>query len=1384
MLGDRAKKFFYVHYNCRSKVLGMKINSIENHNFKPAFYGFKPVKNNLGLKEYEFNFPFDDANYECCLEIFKVKKDENTGDYRVVDIVENIDEPDGVLRLKSGSNKINLAASYCMAPNEAFAYHYKVKGNNWKDYSYQIDAGDVLDETDYGRNPHRIYNIVTENATNLTHGGAMKLVIADNFNAGYVYNPILFQKEYSLNKKLLQNAQTSVKNFSNKVGGTLAGIKQALDEGKFDGYSSIISLPIFTDDSLTPHSYWNKNCMQMAHSLGNINNYASLQRKMFAKGLNFVSDGAFVNEGLEGVHFANILKYGPKSPFYNWFKAEGLKDGPLLLGVFGKDTEHVSQKIVNSPYKYTQKANGIVKWSRNKDYNSAKPTYVQIFDDRLVSDELKNDTKNLISSYDILRTQNPYEINSHDDTVINYHFEINPETFHNNIQVLNEYNSTHSDKALMNKISGMRILDKFENFELEEKMDGGFYAWDANSDIAKLNFSTTHTDTIDLQNHSVKEREKIERLERNRMQVQDYVVKSGQYWTRKTADILRLNAAQNLKNINNKSSNQVYQLIKDNIKNEVFPKRLADNINEAVVRNVLNDNYYLPRREQFSDEKFDKQVLMGLMNLPLDTIEFGDNIVSAFASPYITKWATSDDEIGLSRYDLYKKGNPHLDDEYVRAYTETDKLYENEMSDFAQNILQEVGKKLSVKLKSGDDVTEYGKYVLPLLTTEIAKFAVIKSLKPDAKVFVDKNTGEIGYDYNELKDFHLQSLKIFSTSPEYEARSLIHKIKSGINKISSKDKEILVAALTKSLEGTSVESFALADVIVDRAQAGLDWRIDASKDISDIDALRNRYNSFDFAWLQITDFWKKFTTAVLDENPNAYIVSEVTDEDDFYDPEKNENWKLHNAGIHDFSKYKDKYDIRRKMINEIKLTSIANYRHIFSAIPELFGKSFENGSDTMGWDRIPSAIYEKMIGQENYLQSSNLQSLLYSYTFAGNHDKPRALHCLALDMGLFYADLNNSNNYDYRKRAYKVLTAEENDNNVTGDKVNKFNYKNYSPKAIAMGEAMKRGLYGVVNNWYETKKISEERKNILITLLSKSISDLAKGSYCGENFAADGFGVKPIDINLDSVITQAQKTYGLQLSKDERAELFDKSFEIVMKPAMQKLDGIMQFLVALPGKPTLYSGDELASTGYESKTKNIYVQNRNYIHNEWLKTKQFVKDFNEKIENTMALRSRPELDALNNGAPFTLRKQTTTNGLTISALLHQNTDGKMAISLFNPYGLNRNPDGEYNPEKVWLNEINLDAEDKTNKIGLRGGLRAGTVFRNADVRDKSEYIVRSENGRYFIKRHIDGHDADIEINDATLNLYYVPNNSKVAFTGKIDYKPMSGMIVAAYGKSL
>ena len=1363
----------------------MRINSIDK-NIVPelSFQGYKRNKDDLGNRVYEFNFPYDEENYDCYLEVFEVKEDKN-GNYKVVDILPNLDTQDGIFKLSKGLNVVNLSNSYSINKDTPFAYHYKLLHKNGVNPAYYVDAGEVIDNRK-NKGEHEIYNLVTQKGSNLSHGGSMKLVVLDNFNAGYVYNPKLFAGKYILeDDSILKKAMKSNKHFSNKIGGTMAGLERALDDGKLDGYSSIISLPIFTDDSLSPHAYWNKNCMQMALSLGNINNYTSLKKKMFAKGMNFVSDGAFVNEGLEGVHFKNMLKWGEKSPYFNWFKAQGLKSGPLTLGVFGKGQEFISHKIVNSPYDYVQNEDGIVSIRRNKEYDKKRPTYIQIFDTRLASDSQIKDKKNLIKSYDILNTDNPYEINTHNDTVINYSFEINPETYNDNIKRLNEYNKHHDYIIRMNDINGTRFLGKFENFELEEKFESGFETWDANADIAKLNYTGSHAVTEELKNYIGDEKlEKAEDLTRDNIAVQDYAVTSGVYWTQKTKDILTLHTAQNLRKIND-DPQKAFKQIQKKIDEGVFPKRLEYNFNEDIVKNILDGQYKSDRK--FYDYPFKEQVKMGLMNFPLDAIELGDNIVGVLATPYISKRASHEDEIGVSRYDLYKKGNPHLTNEYKRGYENTQNLYDNEMSAFALDILERVQKHLSKEQKLSDDnnISLYGKYVLPMLTAEIAKFAVIKAVQPEAKVYVNKADGEIGYDYEALKDVHLQTLGIYGSSPEDEALSLISKIRSGISAIKDSDKELLADALVKSLKDTNVHSFALADMIVDRSQSGLDWRIDAIKDIADVEALRNESTDFNYTWQKITDFWKKFTNKILETNPNAYIVSELTDE---YDLHKIGNGKLS-------KRYTDDLDARQKLLRESGLTALANYRYFFTNITKIFGKQFEKGGgmEFAVDEELPKQIHNIMIGKEdNYLKSSDLNSLLYSYTFISNHDKPRPLHCFAMDMDQFFADLNDENNYRYRERAYRIIKDRLFDgdgNRLTAEEVNNFDYSSVSPKAIAMADTMIRGFGDTLKELAKNKKDFRDNQSKIYTAVAKSISDLANGQFLNKTFSADAFGVKPFDIVIDTIITQAQAKYGLSLEEKQIKELKNAVFETILEPAFSKLYGAMSFLVGLPGKPTLFSGDDLGATGYEDKTKNIHLQNRNYIHNEWLDdgNKGFIKNYYDKLNNLMAMRSRVELDALNNGAPFTLPLQKAfENGraTSISAILRQNTDGKMAISLFNTAGMSHMPNEKFEPEKhqIYLNNncIVLDENNNTNNIGIKGGLKTGTKFVNAN-NSNDIYKVFKENDRYVLK-HEDG--SPICISDALTVLYHVPEvNNKVAFTGRINYKPQTQFVVNAYASA-
>ena len=385
-----------------------------------------------------------------------------------------------------------------------------------------------------------------------------------------------------------------------------------------------------------------------------------------------------------------------------------------------------------------------------------------------------------------------------------------------------------------------------------------------------------------------------------------------------------------------------------------------------------------------------------------------------------------------------------------------------------------------------------------------------------------------------------------------------------------------------------------------------------------------------------------------------------------------------------------------------------------------------------------------MIGGEDYLRTSNLNSLQYSYTFIGNHDKPRALHCYALDMDMFFTDLTDIKNFDMRKRAYKVL-EDKFFEDIDDRSVNKYNFADVSPKAIAMAETMRTGFIETLNDLRNSDDYFAKHYDEIFVAVSRSISDLANGRYLGKNFESDAFGVKPFDVTIDAIFKQAKQEHGLNISK--ATVLKEKMFQQITEPAYTKLLGAMKYLVALPGKPTLFAGDDLGATGYEEKTKNIYLQNRGYIHNEWKDEKAFIKKYYNELKSVMALRSRPELEALNNGAIYTLPLQKTHNNMNISAILRQNTEGKMAVSLFNTAGIHHNQNEMYHPETVYLDSIKLDSNNE--KIGIKGGLKEGVVFYNANNAD-DKYYVHKYNDNYYIEHH---DKSPIKIDDSTLILY-------------------------------
>ena len=390
-------------------------------------------------------------------------------------------------------------------------------------------------------------------------------------------------------------------------------------------------------------------------------------------------------------------------------------------------------------------------------------------------------------------------------------------------------------------------------------------------------------------------------------------------------------------------------------------------------------------------------------------------------------------------------------------------------------------------------------------------------------------------------------------------------------------------------------------------------------------------------------------------------------------------------------------------------------------------------------------------------------------------------------MGLFYTDLmdnNSAKDFEYRRKAYQVINDKYLDY-ISDNEVNRYDFSRVSPKAVAMADAIRPAFINVLNEYrskYPDIFGSDENFNSVFIPISKAITDLANGVYKGETFDADAFGIKPIDVAVSMVLKQAKAEYGLSLPRgfDEKYE--NEVFEAVMTPALTKLLGIMKILVAIPGLPTLFDGDDAGTTGYETKTKNMFVQCRQRNHDEWLtegnsKYKEFLKKYNKYLDSVMKVRKNPKCNALNNGSIHTLPLNTAQSGEKISSIFRQSTDGRMAISIINPTGLHNDFRSNYRQRDIYIDKLYLD--DPSGNVGI-SGLREGLKFVNAN--DESDvYYTRVENGRYYLVRNYNGVDVPTPLNDTTLILYHVPENGvPLTFTGSCMVKPQAKFVAGAY----
>lgn len=1305
-----------------------KNNGIDNKNKNSlSFTGHKVIQNENGDNLYRFYLPALEKGDKASVHIVLLVKDKK-GNYRIIGEkdADNKHKPVKVLDFKPGKNYVDREFELLGLdddPNAAIGYKFVINGKEYLD------------------------------STLLTHDRNWNIAIPPN-------RPVLeaSRSMYHIMPDLMISQKTKEKNpdiydarrtHFNKFGGNIDGIIERVDYINKDvGARRILSTPIFGQDNLSSHGYWTTNPYQITDGLGDISKFNRLNAELFKRGMGWIADGAFVNEGLEGIHTEHIGKWGTQSPYIDWLTTFSFPDKPFKFGILPKKEdaagENLGIRLVNADYKlHVNEKTGEAIWEENTR-DESKPSYVQVYDKRLATpDQINSDE--VIRSYGSKNAKDPNEINSYMDSIVPYRFKINPGEVKQKFKTWEEAKKTTKD----DKLPFSNFLTEWTNFGMTSSdSDGGTTLWVGNKDISKLRFMLTEQDKAKIRFRYGKDAEaKINRVEQSVNQVQDNIVQVGEFWTNNVAKTLYEHTAKQLA----KAKAENYEnKIKEKVEDKELPEE-ALKVTKEHIENLIDKKEYTLKTAPVP-----QNVTEGLMSYPFDAIEFNSGMSAILGSPFLKKLAISEDQIGKSRYEIFAEEKDKQEDKYKDsvleefrpAYRKMDNLISDTMAKKAVEILKEVEdtKKLKVKLfeEGTENLTEDGKELYSLVSNDVAKFIVTQGLLTEAgthapHLFENENLSpnydnkdSLEYNRELLERVSPQSLDINASNPAQEAEILISRLKSGIEMISNEDKQNFADHLANRLAGLDGNTVKVAKLVVDKAEGGLEWRIDAAKDVCPVEDIHEGKADFEANWDKGVKFWNKFTEGVRKYNPRAYEILEVTDEG-----------KLVQASQYR-SKYTNAHEASLKLIHGSGATTPTNYNYLYSEPQSLYGV-FTEPSGQPHHDNVHWYLKGKMFegwdaGEPNHtkgmLESSSMDTILNYHNSIGNHDKPRYAHLAGLDGSTFY---NNG-------------------------------------KTAAMNSALEDSF----KKAYTENNVPDNVQAVI----EKALGRLAKGEYNFKDgsridektYDPDLFGARPYDVNIKDVIKEAR----LQLEKENKTEtseyeyladetkvksLQDDTLKHMLKPALKRYEAIIGLLVGMPGNPTVYAGDEIGETGWETPNKNTYVQNRNLIHYERIDSIPEIKKTKEKVQALMNLRNDSRLSPLVNGTTVFVA-DSDADSRRIAALYRYN-DKKDMFVLYtnNHFDSNRDQCGDSKGQAMAsIPKLNLDQEYSLNKKAtdnkaqktesIMKNIPAGTKYRNALENNSDVYYeVKEEGSSKYLQKVEKGKDINLDMDTPYLFLY-------------------------------
>ena len=485
----------------------MKIQSLNATNpvkksSRPNFSGHVLTKDAYGRDIYKFFTPNARPGVELEYVIMTHDKDGNYSIHN--NTKQRASMPRGFDSLVLYADDLNLTK------DSVLGYKIIYPDKIYKDNSMAGDQG---------------YTIATPlNRTNPSRPKVMEHIFVDSFNV---------KNQKGLHTK---------RNHFNVLGGTINSVNEKIPELAESGFTDVLGNPITGQDNKSSQGYWTTNPYQVTNNLGDLKDLKNLLLNAFRHDIRWTMDGAFVNEGVEGVHIKDIMNWQYDSPFVHFFETKDIDNIAPRFGVLSKNpavNEHTHIQIINGPYKIVFEKSGdkyIEKEIKKSSVDPTKPTYIQLFDDRLASErQMSGDF--IFDVYDNKDTGDNHERANYRDSVQAYHAGVTPR------EVADTFAKYKEAKRYNKDIEFKNSLTRWKGFEfVESNKDGGISLWVGNSDISKKRFIMPES-SLYSQNLSENEKELVKVAP---YQVQDDTVQIGKFWTEEVEKLLTENIAREI----------------------------------------------------------------------------------------------------------------------------------------------------------------------------------------------------------------------------------------------------------------------------------------------------------------------------------------------------------------------------------------------------------------------------------------------------------------------------------------------------------------------------------------------------------------------------------------------------------------------------------------------------------------------------------------------------------------------------------------------------------------------------------------------------------------------------------------------------------------------